>query len=224
MKPKKSKHADEERMRGIFFKLGLICSMTVVILAFTWSSRDSKDISLQDNFNYAEAEEITDVTWQKPQKPLVINNPVLKIVSRTVPFDSNLQNLFRVDVKPTDSIVFDFPEDTAEVDYDPYGFIPLEKRPEFPGGEIELARFLKANIVYPEPERSYDVQGVVVVAFVVEKDGSLSDIHVVKSVSPNIDHEAVRVVSKMPLWTPGIQRDKPVKAGFHLPIRFTIVH
>lgn len=224
MKPKKSLKADVDKFRVVFFKTGLILTISAVIFAFSWSAKNPKSLNLPISFNYSEAEELPDITFQANEKPRLIQNPFIKIVDYSVPFDTNLKNLFNVEIKPKDSFIFELPDDTNETYPDPYGFIPLEKHPGFPGGEIELIRFLQANIQYPEMEKLLGIQGKVIVAFIVEADGSLSDIHIVKGVTPNIDNEAIRVIKIMPRWDPGIQRDKAVRAGFHLPIRFILAN
>ena len=86
----------------------------------------------------------------------------------------------------------------------------LQALPSFPGGDLARLNFLRYNISYPEEEKKKAIQGVVIVTFTVEKDGSLSNIKISKGVSPAIDEEALRVVKLMPRWYPGIQHGKPV--------------
>jgi protein TonB len=98
----------------------------------------------------------------------------------------------------------------------------VEHQPEFPGGDEAMMKFIQKNIRYPDTERESDVQGRVVVQFVVNEDGSLSDIVVKKSVSPGIDKEAMRVVSMLPKFKPGTQQGKAVRVQFILPIMFKL--
>lgn len=101
-------------------------------------------------------------------------------------------------------------------------FYMSEDPPQFPGGEKARNKYLRESIVYPELEKDSNIQGKVVVNFIVEKDGSLSNIKILKSVSENIDKEAIRVIYNMPKWIPGKQRGKPVRVYVNLLMRFTL--
>ena len=97
-----------------------------------------------------------------------------------------------------------------------------ETPPEFPGGINGLMRFLSENIRYPAEAQKSGIQGSVVLQFVVNTDGSIVDIQVVRSVDPSLDREAIRVVELMPNWTPGEQRGKKVRVRYTLPINFRL--
>ena len=97
-----------------------------------------------------------------------------------------------------------------------------EVLPEFPGGMSEMMKFVQENMKYPQEAHANGVQGRVIVNYIVEKDGSLSNIHVVRSVDPLLDAEALRVVSLMPKWKPGKQDGKPVRVKFTIPITFKL--
>ena len=101
-------------------------------------------------------------------------------------------------------------------------FIVVERTPEFPGGMSELMKFLQRNVRYPAAAQQAGIQGKVEVEFVVKKDGSVSDVKVIRSVNPELDAEAVRVISAMPKWKPGEQRGTPVDARFEMPIVFRL--
>ena len=101
-------------------------------------------------------------------------------------------------------------------------FQVVEEMPQFPGGMGEAMKFLAKNIKYPVSAQQAKIEGRVVVQFVVERDGSISDIHTVRSVSPELDAEAVRVVSLMPKWIPGKQRGKAVAVKYTMPIMFRL--
>ena len=97
-----------------------------------------------------------------------------------------------------------------------------EEMPSFPGGVMALMEFLQKNVKYPVEAQKKGVEGRVLVSFVVEKDGSLTEIKTVKSVDPLLDEEAVRVVSAMPKWEPGKQKGKPVRVKYNVPISFKL--
>ena len=101
-------------------------------------------------------------------------------------------------------------------------FQVVEQMPEFPGGMSEAMMFLAKNIKYPVAAQQAKIEGRVIVQFVVGKDGSISDVHTVRSVSPELDAEAIRVVSMMPKWNPGKQRGKAVPVSYTMPIMFRL--
>ena len=101
-------------------------------------------------------------------------------------------------------------------------FMVAEKMPEFPGGMKELLKFLQDNLKYPENAMKNNVQGRVIVQFVVEKDGTLTEFKVARSVDPDLDAEALRVLQTMPKWKPGMQRGKIVRVKFTVPVSFKL--
>ena len=103
---------------------------------------------------------------------------------------------------------------------DKVGLMPIEKFPEFPGGRSKLIEFLAANTTYPKECEDSSIEGRVVVSFVVEKDGSLTDIKTVKKVHPLLDAEAVRVISLMPKWIPGGEKGHEMRIKYNVPITF----
>ena len=98
----------------------------------------------------------------------------------------------------------------------------VEVDPAFPGGEAAMIKFIQQNVVYPELSREMGEQGTVYVQFVVNSDGSIQDVVVLKGVSEQLNKEAVRVVKKMPNWSPGEQAGKKVRVRYQIPIKFTI--
>ncbi len=98
----------------------------------------------------------------------------------------------------------------------------VEQQPMFPGGPTALMKFLNENTKYPVVAQENGVQGRVTVQFVVEKDGSVSDVHVLKGVDPSLDKEAVRVVKSMPRWTPGKQNGITVRVNYRVPVLFRL--
>ena len=99
-------------------------------------------------------------------------------------------------------------------------FEDYEQMPSFPGGKEALVAYIKENVKYPEDCEEACVQGRVVVSFVVEKDGSISDTKVVKSVYPSLDKEALRIVKGMPKWLPGKFGGKSVRVRYSIPVPF----
>lgn len=105
---------------------------------------------------------------------------------------------------------------------EPVVFRIVEVMPEFPGGDEALVSYLSENIEYPKKAQKKNIEGTVYIQFVVESDGSVTNIEVLRSPDPLLSEEAVRVVSEMPNWKPGTQRGKNVNVMFNLPVRFTL--
>ena len=98
----------------------------------------------------------------------------------------------------------------------------IELMPEYPGGMGECYRFLQQNVKYPTAASKAGIQGKVIVEFLVKEDGSIADIAIKQGVNPELNAEAMRVVSIMPKWKPGEQRGKPVAVRFEFPIEFRL--
>lgn len=107
-------------------------------------------------------------------------------------------------------------------DYEDEIFYSVQNPPEFPGGIAALTEYIKKQTVYPTQARNDSIQGRVLVSFIVEKDGSVSNLQVVKGANPLLDAEALRVLSKMPEWSPGTQNDTLCRVQYTVPIRFTL--
>ncbi|MDP1623254.1 MAG: TonB family protein [Bacteroidales bacterium] len=101
-------------------------------------------------------------------------------------------------------------------------FTVVEEQPGYPGGDEARIAFLQNNIKYPEEAKELGIQGKVFVTFVVEVDGSITDVRVLRGIGGGCDTEAMRVVKSMPKWVPGKQRGVPVRVQFNLPIKFTL--
>ena len=97
-----------------------------------------------------------------------------------------------------------------------------EQMPEFPGGQAEMMKYVQKNVQYPPMARENDIQGTVAVRFVVDKDGSIGDVEVLRGIGGGCDQEAVRVIKSMPPWKAGKQNGQPVKVYFTLPVKFKL--
>lgn len=104
---------------------------------------------------------------------------------------------------------------------DPFFFV-VEQMPEFPGGENAMYKYLVDNLKYPEQAKKEKITGKVIVSFVVEKDGRITNAKVTKDIGGGCGDEALRVVNKMPRWKPGKQKGKPVRVQFSLPFLFKL--
>ena len=119
-----------------------------------------------------------------------------------------------------------YPEPKSEIsqsnENDDQIYNVVQKHPEFPGGQKALYEYLKTNLVYPKSVQDSSIQGRAFLSFVVEKDGSITNIKVIRGVLPALDTEAIRVVSMMPKWKPATIRDTVVRSRYILPVLFKI--
>lgn len=119
-------------------------------------------------------------------------------------------------------LLFSFMTSTAQTKKNDMVFDVVEVMPQFPGGQIAMLKYIMENMKYPEQAMKEGIQGHVTVRFIVEKDGSISDVKPVLSVHPLLNKEAVRVVKSMPKWSPGKHNGKPVRVRFNLPVMFKL--
>jgi len=149
-----------------------------------------------------------------------------EVVEEEMPTQEELKQVevSNVTVEGPTEVVFEEPvqEVVAEGNDDDKIFTVVEQQPEYPGGMEAMAKFLQKNLRYPSTARRMGVDGKVFVQFVVDREGKISDVQVIKGVSADCDKEAIRVVQSMPAWKPGKQNGKAVKARFVLPIRFKL--
>lgn len=98
----------------------------------------------------------------------------------------------------------------------------IEKYPQFPGGDSALIEYIKANLTYPTEAMEKGIEGTVIIQFVVEKDGSITNVIVTQSIGGGCDEEAVRVIKSLPKWEPGMQKGQPIRVYFTIPIEFVL--
>jgi len=101
-------------------------------------------------------------------------------------------------------------------------FVSVEQMPQFPGGEMEMIKFIRYNVQYPTRATEMHISGTVLVNFVIDRDGKITRLKVIRGIGGGCDEEAVRVLSKMPTWSPGKQGGKTVLVSFTVPIKFTL--
>ncbi|MBN2348592.1 MAG: energy transducer TonB [Bacteroidales bacterium] len=225
METKKSKKADLENKRGLFLELGMVIVLSIVLIAFEWTSRPSNTNSLGQLDDLNLEEEIIPITRQQqdqppppPPPPQVID--VLNIVEDDVELDEEL-DLGDMDADQNLSLeIVPFEEEEAG---DETVFFIVEDMPTFMGGgQDEFRVWIQKNLRYPEIAAENGISGRVFVQFAVNSRGEVVDVKVVRGVDPALDAEAVRVIKSSPKWSPGKQRGKPVKVQFTFPIIFVL--
>jgi periplasmic protein TonB len=223
MEAKKTPKADLENKKRIFLQIGIIVALMVVWMAFEWRQYERTYVDLGDlDMEIIEEEDIP-ITRQETPPPPPPPEPSQELI--IVDDDVEIDEEFIIDTEATvTTTVQEFrpvfmPE--AEVEEEAI-FTIVEDDPTFPGGQSALMQFLQSNLRYPTMAREAGIQGTVFVTFVVERDGSITDVRVLRGVGGGLDEEAVRVVRNMPRWTPGRQRGQAVRVQFNLPIRFVL--
>jgi TonB family protein len=163
------------------------------------------------------AEKVIDVRYDKPQEQKA-KNVAYGIWTPQSETSFETRDTVRIDTIPgkTNTAVGTFEPVQGDV------FDVVEEMPQYPGGPQALIKFLGENVKYPAEAEKAGIQGRVIVTFVVEKDGSISQPTVVKSVDPLLDAEAVRVISAMPNWKPGKQNGKVVRVKYTVPLSFNL--
>ncbi|MGE0018838.1 MAG: energy transducer TonB [Draconibacterium sp.] len=227
MELKKTPKADLENKKQLYFMVGLVLALGIVLVGFEWTSKPDKASSLGSLTAVAVEEEIIPITREMEVKPPPPPPPkvveVLNIVDDDVKIDDELEiedseadDKTLIDVAPVVAAKEEEEEETAEV------FFIVEDMPEFPGGEMALRAFIGNAIKYPVIAQENGIQGKVYVTFVVGKDGSVSNAVIARGVDASLDKEALRVVNTLPKWKPGKQRGKPVNVSYTVPINFQL--
>ncbi len=221
---RKNPKIDLERKKTLFFETGLIVVLFMVMVAFQWETQTGTG-----EVNYKRAidntpEEWVEVTVQKEKRRPPVPKPVVKI--NIVPDDMEPDVDPDIDAGTFDDDPVDYGdyqvEDEAEIP-ETLPFIKVERKPEFPGGTQALFKFLAENIVYPETAKEAGIQGTVYINFVIDTDGSVTGVKVLRGLPGGLTEEAVRVVKSLPRWKPGLQAGKPVRVTFTLPVKFTLL-
>lgn len=226
MEPKKSEKANLEKRIGIFFELGLVISISLILIAFEWTSGGLSDNAFDTGDKEQIEEEIIPITRQeqpeppKPPEPPKVTE-VLNIVDDDVEIEDELiLDDFEVD-QDSEVEIMEFTEEEEEEEAEI--FFIVEDMPGFMGkGQDGFRQWIGQNLRYPEIAAENGISGRVFVQFVVEPNGSVTNVKVVRGVDPALDAEAVRVVKSSPKWTPGKQRGKAVRVSFTFPINFVL--
>ena len=205
--------------------LGLCISLAMVIVAFEWKSYESSDLVELGNLN-AEFEEILEVpvTEQPPPPPPKAQVAVITEVPDVVEIQEDIEISLDVEVTEEsviEDVVYEYTDEVEEeVAEEIFQFV--EQQPEPKGGMQAFYKYVAKNLVYPAMARRSATQGKVYLQFVINKDGSITDVVVLKGIGFGCDEEAQRVIASSPKWTPGKQRGQPVRVRMSLPIVFVL--
>ena len=227
MEIKKTPKANLENKKTMAILIGLVLALGIMFIAFEWSKNEIKvyDDAIQGEF--VEDEEMIEVTFRDetppPPAPPIQETVLSDIIDirddkediQTKNFDSEDDKNKKVVIQAPIAAPVEDPEENRI-------HVVVERMPEFPGGEAAMNQFINRTIRYPVIAQENGIQGRVVVQFVVNTDGKIVDVEVVRGVEESLDKEAVRVVKAMPPWNPGRQGGKNVRVKYTLPIRFRI--
>ncbi len=220
MEPKKNPSFDLDRKRNFHLVIGLILSLSLVTVAFEWRTRVKPIVTLPTTEFSETILPPIPATIHEPPKPKRVQ-PVIVPVPDDEEVDIDVDII--IDVQITDEDLKNYlasaepPEEAADEIV-----IFVETQPSFPGGIDEFYRYLGQTVEYPKQAIRRGVSGKVFVEFVVDKDGSLSQLRVAKGIGAGCDEEALRVIRNSPRWNPGKQRGRAVRVRMVVPITFRL--
>ncbi len=225
MEVKKTPKADLNNKRGIFLEVGLIIALAAVIGAFAYTPKE-RSVEILDVAQEIVEEEITDITTQDqkpPEPPKKVEMQVLSDVLNVVTNDTKINTDFTFAEFDEDVEIVQTVEVVEEVAEDDTPFIIAEQMPTFQGGDLTKFRaWVQSKLKYPQIAQENGISGKVTLQFVIERDGSLTNIQVMQSPDRSLADEAIRVLKTSPKWKAGMQRNSPVRVRYTLPVEFRI--
>ena len=226
MEAKKSKKATIENQRGSWLLMGLVVALAFMFVSFEWTQHDVRVAALSSDDESIFVTELVPITFpdEKLEPPPPPENKIveiLEIVKNDIEVADNVSAVGE-DMDATHKIVWIPPVVETEVVDEDVIVDVAEIMPEFPGGTAALMKYLGTNIKYPTISQEMGSAGRVIVQFVVDKDGSISNPEVVRGVDAYLDKEAIRVISSMPKWRPGVQNGKKVRVKYTVPVVFRL--
>lgn len=220
MELKKSNDANIEKLRGPIISMGLLFVGSIVLASFSYTvetEREGKGQVAQNDANVQFVQDVQDENTPPPPPPPQVDAPP--------PVTEEIKEEKNTEVEPTPVVqtpppVKIGPVEEVKVDEEIIDFPDVEAT--FPGGAAALQKWIGENVQYPQTSIEMNEQGKVYLSFVVEPDGSITNIAVERGVSNDLDKEAKRVVRKMPKWSAGEAKGKKVRTRCRLPINFTL--
>ena len=225
MQLKKSQKDSLADKQAVYVSMGFVSAFSLCYVALEWTEKEVTKYEVADmEFTFEEEVEIqqtTQETTPPPPPPPVQEVEVLNVVEDDVETESIEINT--EDDKDVEVVIAAPVEAPVEEEEEEVVFVVVETMPEFPGGQQALFKYLSENVKYPVIAQENGIQGRVICQFVVNKDGSIVDVEVVRSGGDaSLDKEAVRVIKSMPKWKPGKQRGKAVRVKYTVPVNFRL--
>ena len=225
MEIKKNPKVDVQNKRVLLLEIGLALALLIVIGAFLYTPREYK-IEQVEMVAAVVEEEITEITRQdqKPPEPpkrteITVITDILNIVTNDEKISTNVDFAeFAEDVEIIQQVAVE-----EEVIEDDQPFVKVEQMPSFMGGDLLTFRnWVMTKLRYPQIAQENGITGRVLLMFVIERDGSLTNIQVIQTPDSSLSDEAIRVLKTSPKWTPGKQRNQAVRVKYTLPVDFRI--
>jgi len=227
MEPKKSEKANLENKKSMFIEVGLIVALLVCLGAMEWTSGQKKDSAFAGMTEEAIEEEQIPVTEETPPEemppPEVTVTDLFEIVEDDVVIDNEVK--FEDDETSEDKVVEIYAPvlQAEEEEVEEEIFVIVEDMPKFKGGDINKFReWVQKRVRYPELAAENGIQGRVFITFVVETNGNVSNVTISRSVDQLLDEAAKEAVMASPKWEPGMQRGRPVRVRYSIPIIFQL--
>lgn len=229
MEIKKTDKADLENKKALFIQLGLIVALSLVIFAFEYKTYDTKESTMIQREAIQEVEEVVMATQEETAPPPPEDVPQAETTefeiiedSKTIEREFNISSFQQTsNVQASISkVVIEIEDEELEAEVEI--FTVVEQEASFPGGIQKLNEYLAQSIKYPQQAKETGTKGRVMLTFVVERDGSITDIKVLRDIGSGCGEEAKRVVKEMPKWQPAKQRGKAVRQQFVLPVSFNL--
>jgi periplasmic protein TonB len=227
MELKKTKQADLQSKSFLFFNIGLVVSLSLMIAAFNYKVYDSDGkLELVQTASVMDETIEVPVTEQLPPPPPELTQPQVIEVPNEETIEEDIRINMDIETHIDQKIVEATPLPQADIvveKEDPHEiFIVVEETAAPTGGMPAFYQFVLKNMKYPAPAKRMDIEGKVFVQFIVEKDGRITDVQTVKGIGGGCDEEAVRVVQLSPNWKPAKQRGRAVRQRMILPITFIL--
>ena len=221
MQLRKNPEADLERRKLSFWMIGALTALAITLVAFEWTTFDRSREGLGAlELDLIEEEVIPpSATPPPPPPPPPAPTQVIEIVDD----EEEVVETETVEMEVQENTEVQAPVQREEEVVEEQIFTIVEDMPAYPGGELEMRKYLGKSIKYPQMAQDAGIQGTVFLTFEVDKDGKIKDVKVLRGIGGGCDEEAIRVVKAMPQWSPGKQRGKPVRVQFNLPVKFTLL-
>lgn len=226
-------YTDKQRLQG--FLLGLVLALSLLLTALEYTSRPVDNVDEDSQLDDMDEDLELRPAMDKTDMIAAVQAPASRSITQNIKaVDQSTSNTVDKISPVTSPLVIGKGESVAKnanvtealpqipVQQDSTVLRTVEKLPEFPGGMVEFMKWLTRSLRYPAMAQQKKIQGKVVVSFIVNKDGSIANPKVEKSVDPYLDREALRVVKMMPRWTPGLMNEKPCRTMVAIPVVFRL--
>lgn len=224
MESKKTKKADLENKRTLFIQIGLIIAMALVLIALEWGTSGIQFSTMDNDITLADDMITIENTFMEQQNKKVLPPPpqpeeIILVDDQFEIEDEPVWNEGGEQEDPFEIMIWEGPKEIPEPDI----FTVVEEMPGFMEGDQKAFRkYVNSQLKYPKKAIEYGITGTVIVQFIVDKNGSIKNVQILRSADPLLDNEVKKVISASPKWTPGKQRGKAVNVSFVMPFYFRL--